>query len=95
MAATDFLMASNVPPHRAFAARRRFAWLKRFWQAERKANYRRRWAVAQRVVDAIKRADPKARVSIKSMQKWEMLYRRFGPPGLVARKPGPKPKVHP
>jgi len=53
-------MASNVPPHRAYAARQRFAWLNRFWRAERKANYRRRWAVAQRVVDAIKRADPKA-----------------------------------
>ena len=84
----DFEVFAGVSAHCLAAAQRRLDWLRRFWAADRAAGYQRRWAVAKGVIDEIKREDPRAAVSVKSLQRWEMWWRAEGLAGLVRDRVG-------
>jgi len=79
-----------VVRHKRMRAKQRLRWLRKFWKAEKEAGYPRgRWAIAQEIVDRVKKKNRDAPISVKSMQRWEMQYWKDGLAGLVDRNGRP------
>lgn len=73
----------GLPPHHAAIARRKVEWLCRFWLADEAAAGRGRGLTRDAVVKQIRAADPKARVTVKSMERWETIWKAYGASGLA------------
>jgi len=79
----------GVMDHDLPVAELRLSCLIRFWDAERKADYRDRCKVAQRVVKEIKAENRKASISRTSLFRWEQALRTHGVRGLLERRGRP------
>ncbi|GMU22840.1 MAG: hypothetical protein AMXMBFR13_29240 [Phycisphaerae bacterium] len=79
----DLSELAKLPAHKRASTIQRRRWLDELHAAEKAAQGVPRGKMIQQFVADVKRRNPDAQISEKSLQRWELLYRVAGVAGLI------------